>query len=215
MNTIPDEVLSRNPAVDRHIKSMLTHFDTTSQQRMTRKIRQGRDAAQKQGDENTDAGARHIFREIIPAAHLNEAGFALEYERQVDGKCPDWLDETNKLMIESYTFERGGSSSFETRLRNAIATKCDKYQNTIVANSLRFVVAVHLDFLSGMTLRKCGEHLENLRASFDGNDVLWGVLFFAETTVVDEQQMYGFLAVARDPPADAFVPHWPFPTKCV
>ena len=92
--------------------------------------------AVKHRDENTDAGARHIFREFIPAFVLNRCGFALEYEPPIDGKTPDWVDQSTGVLLENVTFERGGTSPFLSCVSAAITAKCDKYADTIARNSL-------------------------------------------------------------------------------
>ena len=91
---------------------------------MQRAILKAKTTAEKYRDENTDAGARHIFREFIPASSLNQNGFRFEYEEPLQGKRPDWLDATAGLMMESYTYERGGASRFLRRVDSAIKAKC-------------------------------------------------------------------------------------------
>ena len=81
-------------------------------------------------------------------------------------------------MRESYTYERDGSSSFFDRVSSAVTEKCRKYRDIIEAHSLRFVVAVYLDFLTGMSLDECRESSEMLRLVFDANDSLWAILLF-------------------------------------
>lgn len=96
-------IFSPNSAIDTTIKEMLHYFSPESQRRMRTAILNAKKAAEKHRDENTDAGARHIFREFIPASILNQNGFAFEYEKPIQGKTPDWLDDTARLMLESYT----------------------------------------------------------------------------------------------------------------
>jgi hypothetical protein len=204
-------VFSPNSAIDAAIKEMLPYFSPESQRRMQKAILDAKKAAEKQRDENTDAGARHIFREFIPASVLNKNGFALEYERPIEGKRPDWLDDTAKLMLESYTYERGGSSNFFDRVSSAVTAKCNKYKDIIAANSLRFVVAVYLDFLTGMLLDECREDYKMFRPIFDANNSLWAILFFTETQVVRGMQDYGFFCVCRDSSFKA-VANWRFET---
>jgi hypothetical protein len=177
---------------------------------MRKAILNARKAAEKHRDENTDASARHIFREFIPASILNQSGFALEYEKPIEGKKPDWLDDTAKLMLESYTYERGASSGFLVRATSSITDKCNKYKEIIEANSLRFVVAVYLDFLSGMLLDECREDPKMFRPIFDANNSLWAILFFTETQVVGGRQRYGFFCVCNS--SFEALPNWPFET---
>ena len=139
---------SPNEAIDRDIKELLAHFSAASQRRMRRAIINARQAAKKHRDENTDAAARHVFREFLPAAVLNQHGHSLEYGCLMDGQTPDWVDSEGKLLMESYTFERGGSSRFEDRVSSTIADKCAKYKDIAVKHSYRFVVSVYIDFLT-------------------------------------------------------------------
>jgi len=200
-----------NSAIDTAIKEMLPNFDPDSQRRMRKAILNAKKSAEKHGDENTDAGARHIFREFIPASFLNQRGFVLEYEKPIHGKTPDWLDDTANLMLESYTYERGGLSSFFDRVTSAVAGKCNKYKDIIAARSLRFVVAVYLDFLTGMSLDECRDDSEMFRSTFDTNGSLSAILFFTETQVVKSKQHYGFFCLCADSIV-ASIPNWPFHT---
>ena len=114
-------------------------------------------------------------------------------------------------MLESYTYERGASSSFLVRVTSSITDKCNKYKDIIEANSLRFIVAVYLDFLSGMFLVECREDSEMFRPAFDANNSLWAILFFSETEVIRDRQNYGFFCVCRDSSFET-IPNWPFET---
>ena len=211
MSDSEEIIFSPNSAINSAIKEMLPNFNPESQRRMRKAILNARKAAEKHRDENTDASARHIFREFIPTSILNQGGFALEYEKQIEGRKPDWLDETAKLMLESYTYERGASSSFVARLTSSIADKCNKYKEIIETYSLRFVVAVYLDFLSGMLLDECREDPKMFWPMFDANNSLWAILFFTEKQVVRGRQTYGFFCVCKDSSFEAF-PNWPFET---
>lgn len=120
-------VFSPNKSIDAAIKKMLTAFDEPSQRRLKKAIRDAGKAAAKQQNENTDAGARHKFREFIPAYVLNLNGYSLQYDVQIDGKRPDWLDTESRLLLESLTFERGGTSPFQSRVYSGAEEKCSKY----------------------------------------------------------------------------------------
>ena len=211
MTDTGETIFSPNSSIDISIKEMLSHFSVRSQRRMRKSILNAKKAAEKHNDENTDAGARHIFREFIPASILNQNGFALEYEKPIQGKTPDWLDDTARFMVESYTYERGGSSSFLDRVTSSVSVKCNKYKNIVVANSFRFVVAVYLDFLTGMSLDECREDSEIFRSVFDANDSLWSILFFTDTQVIGGKQQYEFLCFCADSSFEA-IPNWPFCT---
>jgi hypothetical protein len=204
-------IFSPNSAIDTAIKEMFPYFSQESQRRMQKAILSAKKAVEKQRDENTDASARHIFREFIPASILNKNGFTFEYEELIEGKRPDWLDHTARLMLESYTFERGASSPFLARVTASITDKCTKYKEIIENNSLRFVVAVYLDFLTGMLLDECREDPKMFRPIFDANNPLWAILFFTETQVVRGRQNYGFFCVCTDSSFEP-VPNWPFET---
>ena len=206
-----ETTFSPNSAIDTAIKEMLPYFSSESQKRMRKAILNAKKAAEKCRDENTDASARHIFREFIPASILNQNGFVFEYEKRIVGKKPDWLDDTARLMLESYTYERGASSSFLVRVTSSITDKCDKYKDIIEANSLRFIVAVYLDFLSGMLLVECREDSEMFRPVFDANNSLWAILFFSEMQVIRGRQNYDFFCVCRDSSFET-IPNWPFET---
>jgi hypothetical protein len=211
MTDSEEVVFSPNSAIDAAIKEILPSFSPDSQRRMKKAILAAKKAAEKHRDENTDAGARHIFREFIPASILNENGFTFEYERPIGGKRPDWLDDSAKLMLESYTYERGASSPFIDRVTAAINDKCNKYRKIIEENSLRFVVAVYLDFLTGMLLEECRENSNIFRPIFDSNNSLSAILFFTETQVVRRRQEYGFFCLCRDS-AFKTIANWPFET---
>jgi len=62
-----DAIFSPNKSINAAIKEMLTAFDEPSKRRMKKAIRDAGNAAKIQQNENTDAGARHKFREFIPA----------------------------------------------------------------------------------------------------------------------------------------------------
>ena len=209
-----ETTFSPNSAINTAIKEMLQYFNAESQGRMRKAILNAKKAAEKHGDENTDAGARHIFREFIPASTLNQNGFAFEYEKPIRGKSPDWLDDTAKLMLESYTYERGGSSSFFDRVTSSVTGKCNKYKDIVTANYLRFIVAVYLDFWTGMSVEECRADSEMFRSVFDASDSLWAILFFTETQVIDGKQQYEFFCLCVDSSVED-IPNWPFPTMCL
>lgn len=219
MHDTGETTFASNPAIDAAIKEMLPYFSMESQGRVRKAILDAKKAVEKYRDENADAGARHIFRELIPATCLNKQGFAFEYAQAIQGKTPDWFDATAGLLLESYTFERGGSSRYIDRIASTVSSKCAKYNDIIAARSLRFIVAVYLDFLTGMTLDNCREDFESFRPVFDANDLLWAILFFTETQVkrqfidgkLHQAQRYGFFCLCVDSTFDA-IPNWPFET---
>jgi hypothetical protein len=210
-----DEVtFAGNSAINAAIKEMLPFFDTASQQRIQRAILNAKKAAEKHGDENTDAAARHIFRELIPASVLNQSGFSFEYEKAIGLKTPDWIDESTNMLMEAYTYERGGSSNFFDRVTAAIANKCHKYEEIVAERSLFFVVSVYLDFLTGISVDDCAEDCERFRPTFENNRSLKAIIFFTETRVVNRKQEYGYLCVETDSMVSS-IPNWPFFTMNV
>jgi len=211
MNDVSDFTFSHNSAIDASIKDMLPHFSEESQRRMRKAIRDAAKSAQTHGDENTDAGARHVFREFIPACFLNQHGFAFEYEKRLQRKRPDWLDESSLLLLDSYTFERGGTSSLLDRLTSVAAEKCNRYQDIITAHSLRFILSVYLDFYTCISLDECREDAKTFQTLFDVNRELWAIVFFTETHFDANGQYYGFLCLSADSAFRSFTA-WPFDT---
>jgi hypothetical protein len=205
---------SPNKAIDREVRDLLAHFSADSQKRMRKAIINKGRVAKKHRNENTDAEARHVFREFLPAAVLNRHGHSLEYECTIDGQTPDWIDLEGKLLMESYTFERGGSSGFRDRVSSAIADKCAKYKKMAARHSCRVVVAVYIDFLTCVTLDEVREDPEWLRPLFAANPCLCAVLFFTETQVISGRQEYGYFAVAS-PSQHGSCLSWPFPTEAL
>jgi len=193
------EVFSPNKSIDESIRFMLPAFDQTSQRRMMKAIRDAGRAAQKQQDENTDASARHIFREFIPAFVLNRCGFTLEYEHPLDGTTPDWFDQPRRLIVENLTFERGGTSPFLSRVRAATTKKCDKYADVITNHSLSIVVAVYLDFITCVDLEDCYEDRASFQPIFDAHPNLRGILFFTEDNdgIRLPRTPYGFICLTN------------------
>lgn len=175
-----DGILSPNRSFDAAIKEMLTAFDQSSQRRMKKAIRDAGNAAAKYQDENTDAGARHKVREFIPAYVLNLNGYSMQYDAQIDSKTPDWLDKGSLLMMESFTFERGGTAPFPSRVYSVVAEKCSKYSAIADHHFLSIVVAVYLDFLTCVDFEDCYESRSSFRPLFAQYQRLAGILFFTE-----------------------------------
>ncbi|MBN2324540.1 MAG: hypothetical protein JXQ30_12460 [Spirochaetes bacterium] len=208
-----DEIFSPNRAIDAAIKAMLTAFDESSQRRTKKAIRDARNAALKYQDENTDAGARHKFREFIPAYVLNLNGYSLKYEVQIDGKKPDWLDNESHLMMETLTCERGGTSPFPSRVYSGAVEKCSKYSAIADDHSLSIAVAVYLDFLSSVDFEDCYKSRTSFGPLFAQYNRLVGILFFTEQSIglLIGGQPYGFWCLTAE---DRLVdhPNWPFST---
>ncbi len=208
-----DAILSQNRSINAAIKEMLTAFDESSQRRMKKAIRDAGNAAVKYQDENTDAGARHKFREFIPAYLLNLNGYSMQYDVKIEGKTPDWIDYENRLLIESITFERGGTSPFPSRAYSGAAEKCSKYSSIADHHFLSIVVAVYLDFLAAISFEECYENQASFRQLFVNYRRLAGILFFTEQSggFPIGGQPYGFMCLtAEDRLADQ--PKWPIQT---
>jgi len=208
-----DAIFSPNKSINSAIKEMLTAFDEPSQRRMKRAIRDSGNAALKHQDENTDAGARHKFREFIPAYMLNLNGYTLQYDVKIDGKTPDWLDNNSHLLMESFTFERGGTSPFWSRVHSATAEKCSKYTTIADNHYFSIVVAVYLDFLTGVDFEDCYEDRASFRSLFDQYQRLAGILFFTEQNngfLLMGGQRYGFMCLSAETRLEN-QPNWPVP----
>jgi hypothetical protein len=206
-------ILSPNRSIDAAIKEMLPAFDEPSQRRMKKAIRDAGNAALRHQDENTDAGARHKFREFIPAYVLNLNGYSFQYAVQIDGKTPDWLDNKSSLMMESLTFERGGTSQFRSRVPAGASEKCSKYSAIAEHHFLSIVLAVYLDFLTSVVLEDCYEGRASFGTLFVQYQRLAGILFFTEQNggFPIGGQPYGFMCLT----AEARLvdqPNWPILT---
>lgn len=197
MTETRETTFSPVPSIDIAIKEMLPNFNAESQKRMRKRILNAKKSAIKHGDENTDAAARHIFREFIPSSILNQNGFSFEYERPLLGKKPDWMDERARLMMESYTYERGGTSHFLDRIMSKVTCKCNKYKSIIEEKSLSFIIAVYIDSLSDFLLVECRENPKMFRPVFDLNNSLWALLFFTETFFIEKKTTLWFLLSLR------------------
>ena len=189
-------VYSPNSAIDYAIKQLLVNFPESAIKKMAKAILSAKKAALKHQDENTDSAARHIFREFVVADYFNKQGFKFEYEIKIDGKTPDWFDKNKKLILESYTFERGGRSEFLERIESVITSKCNKYRNIAKTNNLHFAISVYLDFLTGVTLNECKEGYYDLSKLFIENSILDSIVFFSESSFVGQDQSYQYLSVS-------------------
>jgi hypothetical protein len=208
-------ILSPNRSIDAAIKEMLTSFDEQSQRRMKKAICDSGNAAIKQQNENTDAGARHKFREFIPAYVLNLNGYSVQYDVKIDGKTPDWLDNDSRLLMESLTFERGGTSPFQSRVHSAAAEKCSKYTAIADRHHFSIVVAVYLDFLTGVDFEDCFDGRASFRSLFAQYKRLGGILFFTEQNngfLIIGGQRYAFMCLSAETRL-ANQPNWPFPVR--
>ena len=186
----PKERFSANSAINADIHEMLASFPEPSRSRMRKKIIQDRDALLKHGTDDTDENARHTFREFLVAHQLNRNGFNLEYSRKIAEQTPDWFDVQNKLLIEVFTIERGGSSPAIQRVAPKITEKVTKYKKAIEDNGLFFVVAVHGDFLSFVDADDCQQAITD-ESLFERYPNLSGVVFFSESNILRMRQADG------------------------
>jgi hypothetical protein len=201
------------PAYSANDDIWLQNFDEASQKRMRKAIINARKAAVKHDDESTDGNARHLFREFIPIAILNKNGFSFEYEKEFDNKeKPDWVENKANILVESFTYERGGSTPFINRVWERISEKCSKYDDIVIENSYRFVIAIYIDFLSDITLDDIREAIEMFRPVFSKNKSLSAILFFTEDIVKDKYQHYDFFCLSADTSFNE-IQNWPFITK--
>lgn len=205
-------IYSRNTSINQAITRILPCFSDTSQVRMRRAIRSAKRAVEKHRTEDTDAGARHIFREFLPAYELNKCGFAFEYEQEIQGLKPDWIDRTASMVFECYTYERGGSSDFWSRVNAAVSKKCNKYKGLITSESHRMVVGVYIDFCTFQTVDECRENLAEIRSIFASNQMLSAIVFYQESMVVNGIQQYEYFCVCSDDFFESFS-SWQFPTE--
>lgn len=209
--TNPDDIYF--PQYSAETTDWLSSFNEDSQKRMRNAIINASKAAEKYCDENTDANARHLFREFIPAIVLNKNGFFFEYEKKSDDKKPDWIDNKSKILMESFTYERGGSTPFMNRVQVIISEKCCKYANIIVKNSYRFIIAIYIDFLSDVLLDEIRECNEVFHPIFLGNKSLSAILFFSEDSKSqNKKQHYEFFCLTVDPSLKN-MNKWPFTTE--
>jgi len=192
----PNEMFAGNASINAHIHGILQKFNGPTQSKMLSSVRDVRRALDQATDDidrfAKDAQARHIFREFLVGEHLQDCGYAdLEYSAEIDGLTPDWLDRTAKLLVEVFTTERGGTAIPQNRFHSTLEGKASKYKCIVERHQLQFVIAIHPDFLVNMDLQDCEDAV---RAS----DVpgrfpcLTGILCFAETWAVGQNQSYRF-----------------------
>ncbi len=173
------EILSPNQSINEDLHEMLGAFPEPSRSRMLKKIRHDRDTALNNPTENTDSNARHTFREFLVAYELLKYGLLLEYSRNLSGQTPDWYADKEKILLEVFTCERGGTSNLVRRVIDGIAEKTSKYRSLIESNSLHFLVGIHGDIFSGFDSHCC----EDVMSDGNHNNLLTGIIFFSETFV--------------------------------
>jgi hypothetical protein len=192
----PLEQFAGNSAINAEIHNILSSFPEPSRSRMRKKIRQDKATLDRLGTDQADESARHTLREFLVARQLNSTGFCLEYNKSVSGQTPDWYDEQNKIVLEVFTYERGGSGSPVQRVATRLAEKVTKYMALVRDKSLHFVIAVHGDFLTAFDADDCKEAIADDRL-FERYPEVSGVIFFAETNVVRVKQTDGSMALKQ------------------
>jgi len=118
----------------------------------------------------------------IPAAILNTLGYQFEYESKFGKQTPDWFNKDSSTLMESFTFERGGSSPFLKRINCRINKKCERYLKIVDEYSLNLIVSIYLDFGTGVRIEKCLNNSEYFYQIFKSNPSLRGILLFDEGT---------------------------------
>ena len=176
----PSEQFAGNSSIDEDLHEILQRISQPSRTRILKKLRELVHALRKHGSEQVDQGARHLFRELLVGDKLNRAGHHFEYSPKLDGQTPDWYDEENRIIVEVFTCERGGSSRPEERVAEIIEEKVTKYREIIERHSACFVVAVHGDFMTGLDFGDCVDLIRSHRL-FERFPELSGVIQFGET----------------------------------
>jgi hypothetical protein len=178
-----EEHFTDNQSINDDLNEILAAFPELSRSRMRRKIREDIATLRKLGTDDAEAQTRHTFREFLVGWQFFQRGYDLEYNRNIGGQTPDWCDESEKLVIEVFTCERGGTSDVVKRVVDCVRDKVGKYGRMVAAESLHFVVAIHGDFLSLLDDFDCQTAAKDGRLFGEEHD-LSGVVFFAETNVV-------------------------------
>ncbi len=177
----PNEGFAPNTSINAHLHEILARTSEPSRARMRKRLREHRRTFDKHGTEAADQSARHTLRELLVGDKLNRAGLHLEYNRNIDGKTPDWYDEDNRLIVEVFTCERDGVSQPQKRAAATIIGKVTKYDKIIATHSLTFILAVHGDIINGLDFEDCEDLIADHRL-FERFPQLSGVIQFGETT---------------------------------
>ena len=192
----PNEVFAANTSLNADLHEILARSSEPSRARMLKRLHEHRRTSDKYGTEEADQSARHTFRELLVGDKLNRAGLRLEYNRNIDGKTPDWYDEQNQLVLEVLTCERSGTVPPLERIATRIEEKVTKYKALVMDNSLHFVVALHGDFATGLDSDDCEQAIAD-SCLFDRYPDLSGVIFFADTDVARVRQTDGTMALKQ------------------
>lgn len=175
----PNEQFAGNLSINADLHEILGRTSEPSLSRMLKELRANLKTLEKNEDEQADKSARHTFREFLLGDRLNRAGYCLEYDPIIDGKTPDWYDESNKLIIEVFTCEIGAGNELGKRVADKVATKVMRYKKIVDALSVRFVVAVHGVFETCLDEIDCEDLIAEYKL-FNRFSGLSGVIYFGE-----------------------------------
>jgi hypothetical protein len=142
VSTITEEFFTPNQSINDSLNEMLAGFPEPSCSRMRRKIQRDIAALHKHRTSETERQCLHTFREFIAGWELFQHGYDVEYEKPLGTQTPDWVDETNKLVMEVFSFERHSVKVAADRISEKVA----RYGQAVAANSLHLVVAMHGTF---------------------------------------------------------------------
>jgi hypothetical protein len=156
------EIFTPNADFNTRFHELIPSFDEGSQRRIVCRLRRLRRAAEQ--DRRTEIRARisYALAELEIGARLRDSGYAVEYESELDGMTPDWLDVGARLLVEVVNAglpakmcqdidrngmwcgfaESDGIPVAVGRAFSAIDSKIGTYKAVIDRHELSYVVAV-------------------------------------------------------------------------
>jgi hypothetical protein len=121
------------------------------------------------------------FRELILGAFLGSNGLAVQNERPLGGKTPDWniVDGADlKCIVELVNFHRA-QAFHPDRLYNTIHGKCAVYDSIISISNIPYVVSLYGHFLADLSREEVEECLHDKETGlFKDYPKVSGLLFF-------------------------------------
>ncbi len=103
--------------------------------------------------EHAERAGSHTYREGLTGGYLARQGYKVDYDRNVDGKTPDWtlLDASDEIvaLVESVMHEPGRGSN-TSRIADKLRHKVGAYAGLIRSLQIPFVVAVFPAFATGV-----------------------------------------------------------------
>jgi hypothetical protein len=121
------------------------------------------------------------FRELILGAFLGSKGLAVEHERPLAGKTPDWtvLQNANPAcVLELVNFHRA-QAFHPHRLYNVIHKKCTVYSSVIEAADLPYIVSLYGHFFADLSRDEVEACLHDPQTGlFKNYPQVSGLLFF-------------------------------------